>query len=289
VDSGGKMKVAVIGLDHLGMVTAASLASKGHTVSAIDKNPIFDYSKEQGLQDLIKFGLENYNLHIYKEFPKLKVDIVWITYDTPVELDNESDVEFIIEKIQEVLRNFPHEIPIIISSQLPVGTVKFLESKYIDCCFSYVPENLRHGTAINNFLNPDRIIWGCRNKAINEKVRQLLDDITSEVFVVETESAEMIKHSINGFLATEITFANELGRICEKFNIDYGEVLIGLRTDKRIGNKGPLKTGKAYSNKTLERDVRILINLAPTDMGLFQHIEQINNWRLEQEKKNVKT
>ena len=278
------MKIAVVGLDHLGMVTAASLASKGHTVTAIDKSPIFDHSKEQGLQELIKFGIENHNLFVYNEFPKIKVDVIWITYDTPVEPDNESDVEFIIEKIKEVLRNFDRIIPIIISSQLPVGTIRYLENKYPEWNFYYVPENLRHGTAIDNFLNPDRIILGCRNRIINEKVRQLLDDITSEVFVVETESAEMIKHSINGFLATEITFANELGDICKRFNIDYGEVLIGLRTDKRIGNKGPLKTGKAYSNKTLERDVRILDNLS--EGGFFNLIEEYNNRRLGKE--NVK-
>jgi UDPglucose 6-dehydrogenase len=125
----------------------------------------------------------------------------------------------------------------LISSQIPAGSCSLLEARYPGRRFAYSPENLRLGKAIDIFLHQDRIILGTRRDDDAARLSKFLENFSTSIVRVRTESAEMIKHSINAFLALSITFMNEVARICEKVRADAREVECGLKSDSRIGPK----------------------------------------------------
>ena len=150
----------------------------------------------------------------------------------------------------------------LISSQIPAGTCRLLESKYPDRRFAYSPENLRLGQAIENFLHQDRILLGTRGTADAARLSELLSNFSTNIVQVRVESAEMIKHAINSFLALSITFMNEIARICEHVDADAREVERGLKSEARIGPKAYLSPGGPFAGGTLARDVVTLDHLA---------------------------
>jgi len=183
---------------------------------------------------------------------------------------------------------------VIVSSQLPVGTIRKLEGEFPRHTFVCIPENLRHGTAVENFLHPDRIVVGMRDdgsEAAGEpfsRINLLLLPIvhTTEKFVwMSPESAEMTKHAINAFLATSICFINEIAAICKLVGADPAEVERGLKTEERIGPKAYLKPGGPYTGKTLARDVEYLCNL-PKGEGfpLMHSIRNSNEWKTRRDR-----
>jgi len=271
------MKACVLGLWHLGTVTAACLASGGHQVTGLDfdetvianlKNgnaPLF----EPGLDDLLKKGLASGALD-FSTNPSESVhksQTIWVTYDTPVDDDDNADVDYVIER---VVRLFPHLEPgqhILISSQLPVGTSKHLESVFaqsrpdINVSFSYSPENLRLGKAISVFTQPDRVVIGTRTEQSRKVFTELLSPFTDHIEWMSVESAEMTKHALNAFLATSVTFINEIASICEQVGADAKEVERGLKSESRIGPKAYLGPGGAFAGGTLARDIIFLTKL----------------------------
>jgi UDPglucose 6-dehydrogenase len=244
------MKVCVYGLGHLGSVTAACLASVGHEVTGID---LMEYpSGEPGLSDMMGPIL----IGPGKADAIPRADILWVTFDTPVDDNDRADVDFVLGKIREIMPMVSESTPVVISSQLPVGTIRNLEGDFPRHTFVCIPENLRHGTAVENFLHPDRFVVGIRSKEAGEKIIPLLNFATIEWMSIE--SAEMTKHAINSFLAMSICFINEIADVCEKTGADPGEVERGLKSEERIGRKAYLKPGKPYSGGTLARDVEYL-------------------------------
>ena len=261
------MKVCVYGLGHLGSVTAACLASVGHEVSASDwyDQP---HRNEPGLAELLsRFPFASGPA----EEAVKQVEILWVTFDTPVSDNGQADVDFVLGKIREIMPMVAVEMLIIISSQLPVGTISRLEGEFPHHTFVCIPENLRHGTAVENFLHPDRILVGIRTETDRRKILELLIPILNEHSIdpndlwipsllqfMSIESAEMTKHAINAFLATEICFINEIAAICELVGADPKEVERGMKTEARIGPKAYLTPGGPYTGKTLARDVKYL-------------------------------
>ncbi len=268
------MKVAVVGLWHLGCVTAACLTKFDHTVIAYDEDsqlithlkqgfaPIY----EPGLTELMSIAKNSNALHFTNDPSDLKdLDIIWIAYDTPVNELGQADVHKIKNKIIKLFPYFKNNALIIISSQIPVGTTqeitnifqKSYEGKQID--FIYSPENLRLGKSIDLFLHPDRIIMGIRSEFNKVIIENLLHPIIDKIIWMSIESAEMTKHAINAFLATSIVFINELAVLCEYFGADANSVASGLKSDVRIGAKAYLTPGGAFSGGTLARDVNYLL------------------------------
>ncbi len=272
------MKVCVVGLWHLGSVTAACLADGRHDVEGLDfdaetvaklqggRAPLF----EPGLDDLICRNLVSGRLR----FTSDPVDalrgaaVVWVTYDTPVDAEDHADVEFVVERIG---RLFPHLTPgtlVLVSSQLPVGTVRRAEEAFakarpgVAVTFGCSPENLRLGKAISVFTQPDRVVVGLRNPADKAKVEELLKPFTQRIEWMSVESAEMTKHALNAFLATCVTFINEVAAICEQVGADAKEVERGLKSESRIGPKAYLGPGGAFAGGTLARDIQFLSALA---------------------------
>lgn len=267
------MKVCVQGLWHLGAVTAACLASIGHEVVGLDedrltvaglqegKAPLF----EPGLDKLLAAGLQQGNLSFTSDVNLALADaeIVWVAYDTPVDNDDRADIEYVSSKVKANIAAMRHETVVVVSSQMPVGSIKAFEQFSLslgrgDLHFVCSPENLRLGNALNVFLKPDRIVVGVRNTAAKEKLTALLQPITERLEWMSVESAEMTKHAINAFLATSVTFANEIAAICEIVGADAKEVERGLKTEARIGPKAYLSPGGPFAGGTLARDIEYL-------------------------------
>ena len=264
------MKICVQGLWHLGTVTAACLASVGHDVIGFDfdtnvinslnsgKPTIF----EPGLEELVKDGLNSGKLKFASEISN--IDFLWVAYDTPVDDNDNADINFVISKIEKMIPSLNDNAIVMISSQMPIGSVKFLEEKFKEFCpvknisFAYSPENLRLGNALNVFLKPDRIIVGVRSDKDKLIIKQLLEPITDKIEWMSVESAEMTKHAINSFLATSVVFANEIASICEMTGADAKEVERGLKSEQRIGYKAYVSPGVAFSGGTLARDIEFL-------------------------------
>ena len=269
-----KMKICVQGTWHLGSVTAACLADKGHKVIGLDydTNVINSLSKgkapiyEPGLDDLIGKGLAEKRLSFFDR-PIDHIsdqDILWITYDTPVDDDDQADIEFVFEQVEKTIPYLPLGITVLVSSQMPVGSIRRLEKltqknhPELKIGFAYSPENLRLGKAIDIFMNPDRIVVGFRSERDQKKIRKMLLPITEKIEWMTIESAEITKHAINAFLATSITFANEIATVCELTGADAKQVERGLKSEQRIGPKAYLSPGSAFAGGTLARDIQFL-------------------------------
>lgn len=268
------MRVCVQGLWHLGSVISACLASSGHYVVGFDSNkevirnlkknkaPLF----EPELNTLIACGTRGGQLRFTDDIRDAyqDIDILWITYDTPVNDEDIANIDFVIDQVKSSINFMPDGLLVLISSQLPVGTISLLEDFVKDfysqknLSFACSPENLRLGRAINVFLRPDRIVVGIRSCDDKKKLEQLLLPITDKIEWMSVESAEMTKHAINAFLATSVTFVNEIAAICELVGADAKEVERGLKSEGRIGPKAYLSPGGPFAGGTLARDIEFL-------------------------------
>jgi UDPglucose 6-dehydrogenase len=266
------MRVCVLGLWHLGAVTATCLAELGHRVTGVDFDatrvaalaagavPVF----EPGLEELLRRGLSSGNLRFDSSAAAARdAEVVWVAHDTPVDAEDAADVEFVIAQIERVLPEMNADSLLLVSSQLPVGSIRRLEraaalrgmsSLRAACC----PENLRLGTAVNDFLRPDRVIGGVRGDRDRDLLGELLGPLGRPIEWMSVESAEMTKHAINAFLATSVAFANEVATLCESVGADAIEVARGLKSEGRIGPGAYVSPGAAFSGGTLAREVSLL-------------------------------
>tara|TARA_B100000212_G_C27371679_1_gene532877 strand:+ start:561 stop:1859 length:1299 start_codon:yes stop_codon:yes gene_type:complete len=266
--------VCIVGLWHLGCVTASCLSSIGIKTIAFDPDKkLVDNLKrsispiyEPGMQDLISEGLRKKNLYFTSNINEIRNhNIYWITYDTPVDYDDTANVNYIIDNIHLINKQIKSDSNIIISSQLPVGTCEFIsnifKTKYNKKIrIFYLPENLRLGNALKVFLKPDRIVVGKELDSEISEVKKLIDKISSSQIWMSNKSAEMSKHAINSFLATSVVFANEIGAICDEVGANPDDVALSLKSDQRIGRYAYLTAGGPFAGGTLARDVVYLNN-----------------------------
>jgi UDPglucose 6-dehydrogenase len=268
------IQISVVGLWHLGSVTASCLTEKGFNVIAYDHDINIINNFNQGILPIFEPGLEHL-INLNRSKGKLSFssnpeslinsDLTWVTFDTPVDDQDIADVDFVINHIIALFPYFKEESVVLISSQLPVGSVSYLENifsnKFPDknVSFACSPENLRLGKAIDVFMNPDRIIVGIRDEKVKIKLNDILKTITENIIWMKVESAEMTKHALNAFLATSVVFINELAVLCEHVGASANEVELGLKSEIRIGKKAYLRPGSAFDGGTLARDVTYLV------------------------------
>jgi UDPglucose 6-dehydrogenase len=177
--------------------------------------------------------------------------------------DNDvADLAPVIDGIERCVSHLRPGTLILISSQIPAGTCRALEARFPEHRFAYSPENLRLGKALSIFSNADRIVLGVRTEADAKELEPLLTNFTQNLIIVRTESAEMIKHAINSFLASSIAFMNEISRVCEHVGADAREVERGLKSEPRIGPGAYLSPGGPFAGGTLARDVVALTKIA---------------------------
>jgi UDPglucose 6-dehydrogenase len=271
------MRVAVVGLWHLGTVIAACLGKAGHEVVGIDedrgviadlvlgKPPVF----EPGLEETCKAGVQAGRLRFSSDFASAAdAELVWITYDTPVDDQDRADTDFVQQKIHNILAHLQPDTMVLISSQVPVGfTSRLIEHAQKahpkkGLLFGYSPENLRIGKAISVFTKPDRVVVGISSEKARLKVIDLFAPFTDNIVWMGIESAEMTKHALNAFFALSISFINEIATVCEQVGADAKEVERGLKSEERIGPKAYLGPGAAFAGGTLARDVEFLTQLS---------------------------
>lgn len=265
------MNITVLGLWHLGSVTAACCARHFEVIGldfdeaviaklADGQAPIL----EPGLNELLAAGLTKKSLRFTTDAQAAcaNADVLWLTYDTPVNDRDESDVAFVLDRLRRALPHLPDGALVLISSQLPVGTGAALEREFPQFHFACSPENLRLGRALDAFEKAERVIVGLRTDAKRALLEQLFQPFTPQVIFMRTESAEMVKHALNAFLAVSITFINEIARLCEHTGADAKEVSAGLKSDVRIGPKAYLGPGGPFAGGTLARDVVSLTRIA---------------------------
>jgi UDPglucose 6-dehydrogenase len=271
------MKVAVLGLWHLGTVTAACVAAAGIAVVGIDDEaqtiaqlsngepPLY----EPGLAELVGEGLASGRLSFATDPARLAdADVVWICHDTPVDEDDRADVGAVFSRVEAIFPYLKDGAVVLVSAQLPVGSIARLEKSFAarasgrQVDFACSPENLRLGRAIEIFRNPSRIVVGVRRQKARDRLSPLLENFCQNLIWMSIESAEMVKHSINAFLALSITFTNELSAIAEQVGANPSDIEKALRSEPRIGPNAYVKAGPAFAGGTLARDVQFLSAIA---------------------------
>lgn len=272
------MNVCVVGLWHLGSVTAGCLAALGQRVIGLDPDrkivdglaagqpPVY----EPGLAELVSQGLSSGALSFTTDAAAAVrgAEVVWVTYDTPVDDDDVADVDSVIRAVTDLFPHLRSDAIVLISSQLVAGCTADLrrlwqsEQPETSVDFAYSPENLRLGKAIQVWNDPERIVVGVASDHAKRVITKLLAPLAERISWMSVESAEMTKHALNAFLALSVSFANEIAAICEQVGADAKEVERGLKSERRIGPGAYLAPGAAFAGGTLARDVQYLKALA---------------------------
>jgi UDPglucose 6-dehydrogenase len=224
---------------------------------------------EPGLNGLISRNISQKRLKYTTDLASaLKgADFVLITFDTPVDENDEIDLTCILKTTNSLSNMLEPQSIVIICSQVPVGTCNKIKSviqeKNSNLLFdvAYVPENLRLGQAISRFIAPEALVFGADNNPTLDRVDQFFSIIKCPKIKMDLRSAEMSKHALNAYLATSISFANEIGNLCDAVGADMLKVAEALRLDSRIGAKALLNPGLGFSGGTLARDVKVLQKL----------------------------
>jgi UDPglucose 6-dehydrogenase len=269
------MNVAVVGLWHLGSVTAACLAAAGFSVTAYDEpSAVAPFRKghppvfEPGLVEMIRSGMASQKLRFTDAMKDIaSCELVWITYDTPVDDDDKADVDVVMQSVVGLFPELDPHATVLVSSQMPTGSVARLEQAYRErvprgrATFACSPENLQLGRALDAFTKPERVVVGIRDGATRAPIERLFAPFTTHIEWMNVESAEMAKHAINAFLATSVAFANELAGLCERVGADARDVERALKSERRIGPRAYVRPGAAFDGGTLARDIEFIESL----------------------------
>ncbi|MFA5628910.1 MAG: nucleotide sugar dehydrogenase [Dehalococcoidales bacterium] len=266
--------VCVIGLWHLGCVYSAGLADLGYRVIGVDSDievvknlnrgipPIYEPNLKEQVIGNIKSGALCYTADIANTVSGCPY--IMITADTPLDDNDEVDLSPIREICKSIAPYLQSETLLIICSQVPVGTCDVLktiieaENPAARFDIVYSPENLKLGNAIAYFKQPDRIIIGADSENALTKAEKFFSVTNAPIIKMGLRSAEAAKHALNAFLATSISFCNEIANICDEVGADALDVMQVLHSDSRIGNGIPLLPGLGFSGGTLARDLKVI-------------------------------
>lgn len=290
------MKIAVIGTGYVGLVVGAALADMGNDVICVDNNleklklleqgiiPIY----EPGLEELVKSNFAEARLKFSSDLDNAVKfsEVCFIAVGTPQDEDGSADLQYVLGVAEQIGKAMNGYKVIVDKSTVPVGTadkVTDIIKKYTNHPFDVVsnPEFLKQGNAVDDFLSPDRVVIGSNS----EKATKIMQEIYSPFFrtgnriiVMDVKSAEMTKYAANSFLATKISFMNEIANLCEKVGADAEMVRVGISTDSRIGNKF-LFPGLGYGGSCFPKDVKALIKTGSDygiDMSIIKSADNVN-------------
>lgn len=267
------MEVVVIGIGRIGAVAACCLADAGHGVTGIEINPnnlqimnsgVVPYHEPE-LEGLLKRGLQAGNLKLAAVLPgSLKADIVMIAVNTPAMPDGTCDLSYVYTAVAQVRDALDGPTIMVMKSTVPPGTgVRLIKDYLQGTQITYVsnPEFLRGGQGVYDWYHPTRIVIGTDDNRAADKLRPMYSEIEAPVLVTDVTSAEMIKYASNTFLATKISFINEIANICETVGADIDDVARGMGLDPRIG-PAFLQAGLGYGGHCLPKDAAALNSLA---------------------------
>lgn len=270
--------ICVVGTGYVGLVTGTCFADMGNRVTCVDINsekiaalnagkmPIY----EPGLEEMVERNVRAGRLYFTTSYAEglNGAEFVFIAVGTPSGVDGEADLRYVRMAAEEIARTMVAPIIVINKSTVPVGTGDWVadiisrhQPQPIPFAVVSNPEFLREGNAIADFLNPDRVVLGSLNREAAEKVAQLHLALRAPIVVTDLRTAEMIKYASNAFLATRISFINEIAAICDELGADVKEVAAGMGYDKRIGRYF-LDAGLGYGGSCFPKDVLALEHMA---------------------------
>lgn len=287
------MHIAVIGTGYVGLVTGVCLAETGNQVICVDIDPkkvdllskgiptIYESGLEKMLQDNLSQGRLSFSTDI--ENAVKKSDIIFLALPTPSAEDGSANLSF-IKSVALQIGPFINNYKIIINkSTVPVGTVELVKSilqpnskHEVDVISN--PEFLREGMAIADFMKPDRIVIGTKSPKAIEWMRELYAPYVRQgnpIYFMDEKSAELTKYAANAFLATKITFMNEIATLCEKVGADIDDIRLGIGADERIGKRF-LFAGIGYGGSCFPKDVQALKHIAKENDYNFQILEAVH-------------
>jgi UDPglucose 6-dehydrogenase len=291
-------QICVVGVGYVGIVTAACFADLGNRVIALDINeekieglkrgemPIY----EPGLKELMDRNIRAGRISFTTSYTEgLKgTEFVFIAVGTPSGVDGEADLRYVAAAARSIAENMDEPLIVINKSTVPVGTgdwvadiIREHQSRQIPFSVVSCPEFLREGSAISDFMQPHRTVLGSLDTDAAEKVARLHLPLRAPIMITDLRTAEMIKYASNAFLATKISFINEIANICEALGADVKEVAAGMGYDKRIG-QAFLEAGLGYGGSCFPKDVKALAYMA-AEKGrhpqLLHAVMEINNDR----------
>tara|TARA_B100001996_G_C18667197_1_gene595311 strand:- start:1324 stop:2634 length:1311 start_codon:yes stop_codon:yes gene_type:complete len=295
------MKLCMIGAGYVGLVSGASFSDLGNKVYCVDKDKkkinILNLGKstiyEPGLDEIIKKNHNAGRLIFTTDVVKAvkNSDIIFICVGTPSKKNSKSvDLTFLYQAVKKIIKNTKNKKKIIVTkSTVPIGTgdqIEKLLKKNKRNNFEIIsnPEFLREGEAIRDFKYPDRIVIGSNNKKIFKIMKKLYQPIINKgakFFTTSRKGAELIKYASNAFLATKITFINELANLCEKAQVNIEDVSLGIGSDTRIGSRF-LRAGPAYGGSCFPKDTKGLISTSDkfkTNLSLVKSVIKSNENR----------
>jgi UDPglucose 6-dehydrogenase len=289
-------KICVIGTGYVGLVTGTCFADLGNSVHCLDVDetriskllkgimPIY----EPGLQQLVEQNVKAGRLIFTTDYPNAMKDaeIAFIAVGTPSGVDGEADLQYVRQAAESIADLVESKIIVVNKSTVPVGTGDWVaeviqkrrNGRPLDLNVVSNPEFLREGSAINDFMQSDRVVLGSENRSAAEKVAELYSPLRCPVLITDLRTAEMIKYASNAFLATRISFINEIANVCEELGADVKVVAQGMGLDKRIGNAF-LDAGLGWGGSCFPKDVKALAHMAVlhgTQPQLLQAVMEIN-------------
>lgn len=289
-------QICVIGTGYVGLVTGVCFADLGNRVTCldVDKTRIQNLTKgimpiyEPGLEQLVAQNVSAERLRFttnYQDALK-NCEFAFIAVGTPSGAEGEADLQYIRSAAESIADLVDHPIIVVNKSTVPVGTGDWVaevirkrrEGKPLEFKVVSNPEFLREGSAINDFMNPDRVVLGSEDKEAASQVAQLYSSLRCPILVTDLRTAEMIKYASNAFLATRISFINEIANMCEEMGADVREVATGMGMDKRIGHAF-LDAGLGWGGSCFPKDVKALEHMAVlhgTHPQLLQAVMEIN-------------
>jgi UDPglucose 6-dehydrogenase len=288
-------RIAVIGAGYVGLTTGVCFAHLGHTVVIADVDPerIARLQEgeipilEAGLDNLLREGVDGGRLSfvVGNAVAAEGAEFVYLCVPTPQGLDGSADLSYIEAAAGDIGPVLPTEAVVVNKSTVPVGSTRAVEQALgrDDVAVVSNPEFLREGSAVHDFLHPDRIVIGTDDQSVAIRVASLYFGITAPLIVTDPASAELIKYASNAFLAAKVSFVNAVAAVCEAVGADMNDVVLGMGYDKRIGHEF-LRPGPGWGGSCFPKDSRALIRIAEDagyDFGLMRGVVTVNDEQFE--------
>ena len=284
-------KVAIIGTGYVGLTTGACFAHLGHDVTCADVDEekvarlragemtIF----EPGLDEIVAASSEAGRLRFVLGAAAAVADceFAYLCVPTPPGPDGNPDLSYLRAAAREIGPLLPADAVVVNKSTVPVGSTRLVEHELgrHDVVVVSNPEFLREGSAVHDFLHPDRVVIGAEDQAAAIRVAELYHDVKAPLMVTDPVSAETVKYVSNAFLATKLSFVNAVAAVCEAVGADVGDVMLGMGYDKRIGETF-LRPGPGWGGSCFPKDVEALIRMAEDagyDFALLRGVQQVNH------------
>ena len=280
----------MVGAGYVGLTTASCLAQLGHTVIGVDVDATKVDRLNNGVIPIVEEGLESITQkmleakrlvfqHGYNDSIK-ESEFVFLCVPTPQDEDGSADLTYIREAVTSLLPYLAPQSIIVNKSTVPVGSTLVVEEivRRDDVFVVSNPEFLREGSAVHDFLHPDRIVVGSSQRKAAQRTADLYQSLNAQVIICDPASAETIKYAANAFLATKLSFANAIAALCEHVGANIDDVMEGIGQDKRIGNQF-LKPGPGWGGSCFPKDTRALVKIAESagyDFELLRGVIDFN-------------